>query len=267
MNYFHSTLYGLIQGCTEFLPVSSSGHLALLPHFFHIKDPGVVFDLSMHLGTALAVFIYFYKDVVSLISYSFHWIKNPLNFSQYPYVVNYFIATLSTVFLALILKKYVESWGRNPTLIGFNLIFFGLLMGIIDYFCAQKKNLSLVNKFSLKDSILIGLTQVLSLFPGVSRSGITLTSSRFLNYSRANATKFSFLLSLPLILGGGILKVPEIVSDTTSFSYEVLLWGILVSFVTGFLTIHFFLKMISKVGLMGFAIYRVILGIFILILF
>lgn len=261
MNYFIGTLYGVLQGVTEFLPVSSSGHLALLPHFLHFKDPGLAFDLAMHLGTALAIIFYFYKDILRYSIAAVAVIKKPAFYKNHAFIVNFTLSTCATVIFALLFKNYAEVYGRNSWLIAFNLAFFGVLMMLADKFFPQDESIKMEQKIYVKKSLLIGLFQVIALFPGVSRSGITLTMARYCQLSRMEGTKFSFLLSVPLILGGFVMKLPQMInSNTEAFDLPLLCSSMFVAFAVGLLTIHFFLKFIARVGLFSFGIYRLLLA-------
>lgn len=258
MNEGFAILYGFIQGLTEFLPVSSSGHLAIVPFFLELKDPGVVFDLMMHLGTALAVILYFYKDVLRLAR-EYLYVLLQKDLQNTVFAQNFFIATLSSFILILLIKDLAFEYGRSPTFIASNLFCFGALMFFSDR--SKKSGLDLTESFDWKKSCLVGLSQSLAVFPGVSRSGITLTSSRFLGMGRVEASRFSFLLSLPVILGSIIFKLPEVLSGGATYvSAEIMFIGVFSSFVFGLITIHFFLKLIAKIGLGVFFIYRAILA-------
>lgn len=249
--------YGFIQGVTEFLPVSSSGHLALIPYFFDLKDPGVVFDLLMHLGTAIAVIIYFNSEIKRLINEGL-MILMKRDFKNTAFFQNFCLATFFSFVLILILKEFALDKGRQSIIIGINFIVFGILMYISDRVGRNYEDLT-KNK-SFKKSMLIGLSQSLAIFPGVSRSGITLTTSRFLGLSRLEASRFSFLLSLPVIIGSIIFKIPDIAGGEVSASATMMVVGVFSSFIFGILTIHLFLKIIARVGLGYFALYRVLLG-------
>jgi undecaprenyl-diphosphatase len=267
MTALWAIFYGVLQGLTEFLPISSSGHLALIPFFFELKDPGVIFDLMMHLGTAFAIVCYFHKELKELFKEAIHLLKTRKVTNGNIFFVNFTFATLVTVIFILLVKDFALNYGRNPLFIAFNLIFFGILLYLID-----KKSQSgedLTQNLSLKKSALIGFSQMLAIFPGVSRSGITITSARMMNLSREKASRFSFLLSLPIIFASvlyklkGILKGEDVLG---SFSYFHLSLGVAISFIVGILTIHFFLKLLNKVGFGVYAIYRALLGTIILIL-
>ncbi|WP_127717615.1 undecaprenyl-diphosphatase UppP [Halobacteriovorax sp. HLS] len=266
MNFFDATIYGIIQGLTEFLPVSSSGHLALLPHLLTIEDPGVAFDLAMHLGTALAIILYFYRDIIILLRDSFQLLNFKRQLTDGHRSAFYMIlATIATGVVAITLKDFAQDYGRNSTFIAINLFLFGALMWASDSLCKQSQEVVLKQKGQAKKAILIGLLQSVALFPGVSRSGITLTTARFMGISREEASKFSFLLSLPLIIGGAILKLPKAFSEQASFDVGTCLFGVFVSFIVGLLTIHFFLKFIKRIGLVPFALYRFAIAIIILL--
>lgn len=263
MDVISSLIYGTFQGITEFAPVSSSGHLAILPHFLHIEDPGVYFDLSLHLGTALAVIVYFFKDIkflfMRLIETKFHPKKNG-------FTVNLIIATIATVVVALPFKSLALEYGRNLYLVAFNFIVFGLLMYLFDRYSKESDEKITEEKISVIKPFMIGVAQAFAIFPGVSRSGITMTIGRAFSLSRAEASKFSFLLSLPVIIGGFILTLPE--ASTQSFDHAKIISSLIggtVAFVAGLATIHFFLRVISRIGLKYFAIYRIILAAIILI--
>lgn len=263
MNYYSALIYGLIQGLTEFLPVSSSGHLALLPDLLEIKDPGLVFDLAMHMGTALSIAVYFRLEIKKYLSQLLVIVETKVIDQDSYYVVNMLVATMATFLFALLLKPIAEAYGRNSFYIAINLASFGVLMFIADHF-APKREQVMAKKIEWKKSIFYGLAQSLAIFPGVSRSGITLTYSRFIGMNREDATTFSFLLALPLIIAGFILKSPELANTGEAFNFITCLFGIGISFVTGLVTIHYFLKMVKKFGLVFFAFYRVVLAIFIL---
>lgn len=249
MNTLIGLLYGAVQAVSEFLPISSSGHLALIPHFLEIDDPGVAFDLAMHVGTALAVIVYFFKDIIFLI-------KNK-------YIVNYILATVVSVLFILIFKDIAESYGRSPIVIGVNLIVFGWILYFADKIKIKSK-MDFKYSYLLKDSCIIGLSQVLAIFPGVSRSGITITAARALGFTREQGSGFSFLLSLPIIFGGIILKSRELFVTGSAQELSPVMIGFVTSFVLGMIVIHFFFKLLSKLNFLYFALYRTIIGLMVI---
>lgn len=259
MNEIWALIYGVIQGITEFLPVSSSAHLALIPKFFPLEDPGVIFDLVMHVGTAFAVLVYFKKDIASLMREGMEIltkkdIKNTGFFFQ-----NFIFATFISFISILLIKDLTFAYGRSSLFISINLISFGILMFLSDL--TKSEDIDLVRKKDIKRAFIIGLAQSFAVFPGVSRSGITLTAGRFSKLSRLEASRFSFLLSLPIILASVVYKLPEIIKgDAIHVDFGIITVGVMTSFVVGLLSIHFFLKIIVKMGLWAFMIYRVILG-------
>ncbi len=263
MEGISSFVYGVIQGVTEFLPVSSSGHLALLPHFLGIKDPGVIFDLSMHVGTALAVAAYFYRELVSLIKQLKILLivaaKERKVAHESAWAFNMVFATVVTVVFIFLFKPLALSFGRQPLSMVVTLSSFGIFMFIADSFKSDTDEL-FMNRIQWKKSFLIGFFQSLAIFPGVSRSGSTLTISRQLGLGREESTRFSFLLSLPIIFAGFFYKLPVIFEGGVNFDIYSLVVGITVSFIVGLLTIHYFLKFIKKIGLAYFSVYRIILA-------
>lgn len=259
MNWQFSIIYGVIQGLTEFLPVSSSGHLALLPYLLHFSDPGAVFDLLIHVGTALAVIIYFRRDLWQLAIAGLQ-----RKGRQFNYLINLGAATMVSILAALLLKDFAAQMGRNLPFIIFNWAFFGILLFLSDYFAPQsgKADDLLQGPSGWKVALLLGLVQVLALFPGVSRSGIVFTLARSLGLSRMVAAHFSFLLSLPLILGGAVMEVGDGdlgVGNAPDIWYLALL-GMLVAFGVGIFSIHFFLRIVGQFGTGVFALYRVLLA-------
>jgi undecaprenyl-diphosphatase len=265
MDLIWAVVYGIIQGLTEFLPISSSGHLALLPKFFEVKDPGVIFDLVMHVGTAFAVIIYFRKDIFALCLEGWYLVRKDPRGHHSPFALNFIVATIASVIMILLLKDFALANARTSTWIAANLIIFGILMWIADL--KKDTGVDLVKERNIKRAIIIGVAQSMAIFPGVSRSGVTITAARFLKMERQDASRFSFLMSLPIILASVAYKLPAIFKgEAISESVAVIVTGVLVSFVVGLLTIHFFLKLIAKTGLVYYTVYRVILGIAILLL-
>jgi undecaprenyl-diphosphatase len=252
-----AVIYGLIQGLTEFLPISSSGHLALLPKLFGKEDPGIIFDLAMHVGTGLAVLLYFFKDLKKM---ALSLLKPNSDKKTFFFSLNMIISTLSSILLIFVIKDLAAEYGRQMSWIVFNLAFFGILMVVVDAKCINvERSLMSLNKQWTR-AILIGISQAIAVFPGVSRSGITLTMARAAGLSRLESTRFSFLLSLPIIFGGFIYKLKDVQSQT-AFQLDMLLLGIVISFVIGLLTIHYFLKYVSQFGLKYFGVYRVLTAI------
>lgn len=258
MTLLEALVYGVIQGVSEFLPISSSGHLALLPHVMKIQDPGVVFDLMMHFGTALAVITYFRIDIIRYAkTFNPALVSISKGTPEQWFVRNFTVATFFSV-LGIVLLLPVSKMARSPNFIIFNLCFFGLVLWISDMI-NRKKQVHLDEPFhkgmEWKLAIIIGLSQAIAIFPGVSRSGITLSAALLLGIKRKEAGSFSFLMSLPIILAGIFKEIPELMHSSVDH-ISVLLVGIVASFVVGLLTIHFFMKLLSKIQLGWFTLYR-----------
>lgn len=258
MDFTTATLYGLVQGLCEFFPISSSAHLALLPYALEIPDPGAVFDLVMHLGTVCAVLLYFHKNLLSMFKKGLPQLFKINDLDADGYFLRYFIITTGvTGVLALVFEKYSKLYARDLLFIGLNSIIFGALL-YYSHFRRISKNNLLGSPGGILSSVILGIAQAIAVFPGVSRSGITLTTSRFIGLGPKQATEFSFLLSLPPVLIGAMIKLIQS-SSQIQFSIE-LLWALALSFGLGILTIHFFLGLVVKKGPGIFCIYRIILG-------
>lgn len=261
MSILVAIIYGVIQGLTEFLPVSSSGHLAVLPFFLEFKDPGVFFDLMMHVGTALAILIYFRTEVSSYLSGAFGLVKRaPSKWNTNNRLSwHFFLATLATAVVVFPVKDFAEEHARSPEWIAVNLALFGFLLWAADRYFESKPLGVLAHSSGWKKAIAIGLAQGIAVFPGVSRSGSTITVARALQVDRKEAASFSFLLSLPIILGGALLKSLKV---DWSHTIEIvpLLVGAGTSFFVGILTIHFFLKFLHRISFLSFFLYRLVLA-------
>lgn len=263
MTWFQAIIYGLIQGLSEFLPVSSSGHLALLPYVMSIPDPGVVFDLMMHLGTALAVIIYFRHQIVTYAqTLSPKLVDFRVGGRARWFTRNFIFSTFVSIFF-IILLLIPSKLARNPWAIVANLSVFGLLLWVSDLRNRRRSShleAPMEQGMQWKLAGLIGMAQALAIFPGVSRSGVTLTMALFLGMRRKEAGEFSFLLSLPIILAGIFKEIPDLMKEGNTDSLGVLLVGVATSFLVGWLTIHFFMKLIGKLELGYFAAYRWIIA-------
>lgn len=257
MNIIQAIVYGIVQGIGEFLPISSTAHLVLVPWLFSWKDPGVAFDVALHLGTAVAVILFFWKDWVTLINAGIKAPKSK-NGRLFWLIV---LATIPGAIFGVLLDKYMENF-RNPALIGVMLI----IMGIVLYY-ADKKS---VNKVKLEDmglkrSVIVGISQIFAIIPGVSRSGVTMSTGRLLGVERESIAKFTFLLSAPIIVGDGLYhatKIGNVPIDKVSFVVAVLTAAIV-----GFLSIKFLLNYLKTKGFGIFAIYRFVLGIAIIVIY
>lgn len=257
MTIIQSVILGIIQGLTEFLPVSSSAHLNLIPWFLGWENIPESFDIALHFGTLLALCIYFFKDWINLITAGCKKVFKKEDSAEGRIFWYLVIATIPTGILSLVLDKLSEKYLTGMLPIAIALIVMGIILYIVDKKSEQNVKFEDIN---FKQGFLIGLSQALAAaFPGVSRSGITITVGRAFKLDRASAAKYSFLLSAPVILAAVAVKVTDFV-----FNLPFII-GVLVSFVVGLLVIRILMKYLEKGSYKVFAIYRVILGIVILI--
>ena len=244
-------ILSLIQGITEFLPVSSSSHLIIISEYLKLNEQNLTLDVSLHIGSFIAVMTYFYKDIINFLKNKELFLK--ILISSIPVMIFGIILVETNLINAL----------RNIKTIGWMTLVFGIILFISDKF---KLNKDLKKDFSFKTAITIGFFQVLSLIPGVSRSGITITAARLLNFKRFDSAKISFLLSIPTLGAVSIFGVRNIIfSGDLNFSM-LNLFSIFFSFIFSLITIKYFLDYIKTFSLNLFVIYRVILGIILLIL-
>ena len=244
-------LLSLIQGITEFIPVSSSSHLIIFSEFINFNNQSLNIDISLHIGSFLAVMFYFKRDIINFI-------KNKNLF------LKIIVASLPVMIIGFLLVQtnFIEKL-RSLEVIGWTTLIFGILLYISD---KQKLSKNIQFNFNYKSAIIIGLLQILSLIPGVSRSGISITGARFLQFKRLEAAKISFLLSIPTLGAVTIFGLRNLyLSDNLELSVLNFI-SIVCSFIFSFVTIHFFLKYIQKFSLNLFVIYRLVLGIFLLFL-
>lgn len=258
MSYFEAFILALIQGLTEFLPISSSAHLILPSAILGWADQGLAFDVAVHVGTLAAVMIYFRKEVVTLLSAFLGSIFKGDRSKEAKLAWMIIIATIPACIFGLVMKDFIELYLRSAWVIAVTTIVFGLLLWYVD------KNSKLADdeyQADWKKALFIGLAQAAAIIPGTSRSGATITAALYLGFTREAAARFSFLMSIPIILlAGGYLGL-ELVTSGEPIHFGFLMTGILTSFVSAYLCIHFFLKMISRMGMTPFVIYRLILGV------
>ncbi len=274
MTYIQAMVLGLIQGLTEFLPVSSSGHLIFVPTILGWADQGVAFDLMMHGGTLAAVVIYFRKKLWQLICAVFSRGSEQASHRR----LGWFIA-LSAI-PAAIVGLLLETNERNPVLVGANLIFWGLVLGLADYFSRKNFKLKRSNVIdttkssfdnfnndstSKRSIIAMSFAQILALIPGTSRSGITMTAGLFSGLGRKDAAEISFLMSVPITTLAGLAAFYELLqTNFNGVAFGVLLTGFFVAFLSGLLAINGLLKIVERWSFTPFVVYRVLVGVFIL---
>ena len=257
----HIFFIAIIQGITEFLPISSSAHLIILPYLMKVSDQGVIIDISAHLGSLLALIIFFKKDSIILFKglIQFFFLKNQRK--EFLFFFKIVIATIPVIFFGLIFKIYrLDIIVRSIEIIGWMMIVFGVLLFYADKFGKGKKTLQ---DLGLKDAVIMGLFQVFALIPGVSRSGVTITGFRIFGYSRYDSIKISLLMSIPTIILSGFFISPEILEEN-KISIFVILITFILSFVTAIIALNLMVKYIYTFGFTPYVVYRIILGLILL---
>lgn len=254
MEWFEAIIFGLVQGATEYLPVSSSAHLLFLPHVLGSKDPGLAFDVMLHFGTLLATGVYFFRDWVEIL-------KNPLPGRSGTRTLSWVhlgIGTLPAVVVGAGLNGWISSHLRALWILWITLPLFGVLLWQVDRRSHASRTMG---EAGLKDMWVIGCMQALALIPGVSRSGSTITASRYLGFSRADSARISFLLSLPITLGAIVHEARHWDELTASVQGVFpLLVGMATAFASGALAIHLLIKWVSRTSYAVFAGYRVVVA-------
>ncbi len=264
MDHLQLLALAVLQGVTEFLPISSSGHLALFPHLFGMPDQGLGFDVAVHVGTLVAVVSYFRRDIGQLSRAwlsSLHGARTPSPESRLAWCV--LVATLPVAVAGLLLSDVVEGALRDPRVIAAATLGFGLVMWWADARGAKTRS---IEEVGWRDVAVIGGAQVLALIPGTSRSGITITAGMGMGLTRTSAARFSFLLSIPVIALAGGWQALELVSRDLA-QWHILLAGAVLAGTCAFACIHWFLKMLERYSLLPFVLYRLALGLWLLYLY
>ncbi len=261
MSLLHIAILALVQGISEFLPISSSGHLVLVPWLLGWKDQGLIIDVAVHVGTLGAVMVYLRKDIARMLTGLWRGAKGR-GFNGDTRLVMYLgIGTIPVVIAGFFLNSAYAEGIRSITIIGWTTLGFGILLWISDRFGLTLKRIEHLRLF---DIIIIGLSQVLALIPGTSRSGITMTAGRLLGMERSDAARFSMLLSIPTIIGAGTLKGYELFqAGDASLSASVLV-AMFLSFITAFVAIFLMMAWLRRATFTPFVIYRILLGGFLL---
>ena len=259
----HIILLALVQGLTEFLPISSSAHLILMPKLFGFVDQGLAFDISVHLGSLGAVMLYFREDIAAMISALLHpSAEDRKSVEERRLAIQIIIATIPIVIAGFIIKKILDLEMRSALIIAVATIAFGLLLWWAD---ATSRRVKTQHDMDWKGALLIGASQILAIIPGTSRSGITMTAGLMLGFNRETAARFSFLLSIPTILMSGAVIILEILKGGVALDWSSMAIGALLSFIAAYACIKLFLKYIERMGMTVFVIYRLLLGAAILV--
>ena len=256
----------LVQSATEFLPVRSSGHLILVPRFFDWPDQGMAMDIALHVGTLLSVMLFFRRDIRTAFGGVSDVLKRNVQTERASFVLKLAVACLPVFLIGALCHGYISEHFRSPKIIATTAIVFGVLLYLAD---KKGKNGDTVETLSFRKAFLIGLAQVLALIPGVSRSGITMTAARLLNVGREESARFSMLLSVPTIGAAGGLGVLEMLTHSGggSLPASMVVSGMFVAFAGGLAAIGFLMKWLKTSSFAVFAVYRVLLGVFLFYLF
>lgn len=258
MSIFEAIVLGLAQGLTEFLPISSSGHLRFVPAFFGWDDPGAYFTATVQLGTMAAVVIYFWNDLWRIARTWLTSLTRPERRGELDARMGWYliIATIPISIFGLAFKDQIEEGARNLYLIGTVLIALGLLLWVADHIAKRIREVDQVNR---NDAIWVGLAQALALIPGTSRSGATITAGLLLGLTRTAAARFSFLMSVPAVVLSGLYGLTEVVgagdSDLTGLTIATI-----VAFISGYASIAFLLRWLTSHSMLIFVVYRVVVG-------
>ena len=258
MDAFQAIVLGIVQGLTEFLPISSTGHLLLVPTFLGWGDPGAAFTAVTQLGTMAAVLLYFRADLWRIAKTWFLSLRNPELRSEFDARMGWYIGlgTIPIAIFGFIFRDQIESGARSLYLVGTTLIVLGLLLLFAEHVAKRDRALDQITR---RDGILIGLAQACALVPGVSRSGATITAGLFLGFDRASAARYSFLLSVPAVVLSGVFELRDI-GEEGGAGFGATLVATLCAFVVGYASIAFLLRWLARHSTGVFVVYRVVLG-------
>jgi undecaprenyl-diphosphatase len=257
MTIFQAFVLGLIQGLTEFLPISSTAHIILIPWLFRWPDPGLTFDVALHIGTLFAVVVYFWKDWLTLIRHGLTQGFASPEGKMFWFIV---LASIPGAAAGFLLEEQIQTVFRSPIIMGIMLMVMGIILYSADRLGKKQRP---AQEITFSQSILIGLSQALAVIPGVSRSGITMTTGLFTGLTREGAARFSFLLATPMIAGAGIFGLRHY----NGAEFNVFLVGVITSAVVGFLVIGLLLRWLRKSSFVPFVWYRFFIGAAIITLF
>ncbi len=257
MDFIQAIVLAIVQGLSEFLPISSSGHLILIPHFLGWSDQGLAFDVAVHLGTLLALLVYFRRQLGTMATAWFDSVLRRTHTRDSRLAWQILVATVPVGLVGLLFDDYIEAHLRNPLFVAGTLTVFGLLMYAADRYGRGNKD-----EYSLgwPQVIAIGCAQALALMPGTSRSGITMTAGRALGLSRSGAARFSFLLAIPGIGAAGAYEGLKLVTSTEPVDWQPMVVGVVFAALSGIACIHLLIRFIERIGLLPFTVYRLILA-------
>jgi undecaprenyl-diphosphatase len=257
MDTLQTVMTALLQGLTEFLPISSSAHLILLPRFVGWQDQGLAFDVAVHVGTLLAVVVYFREELAVMLRDWLRSLGGARRTAEARLAWWVLLGTIPVAVAGLALHDLIETRLRSALVIAVTTLVFGVLLGWSDRRGRQRRDEATLG---WGDVLFIGLAQAVALIPGTSRSGITITAALALGLTRSAAARFSFLLSIPVILMAGGYETLKLVEMAGPVAWDVLLLGTAVAAISAYLCIHYFLRLIERIGMLPFVLYRLVLG-------
>ncbi|HEU4490107.1 MAG TPA: undecaprenyl-diphosphate phosphatase [Jiangellales bacterium] len=265
LDYVRATVLGILQGLTEFLPISSSAHLRIFPELLGWDDPGAAFTAVVQIGTELAVIIFFRHEIrrigsTWLISLVRPGLRGTLDARMGWFIV---IGSLPIVVLGVLFKDEIETSARNLWLVAVMLVVLGIVLGVADRVGRHTRP---IESLTMRHAVLYGLAQAMALVPGVSRSGATISMGLFLGYQREAAARYAFLLAIPAVVGAGLFQLPEIPGGANAYGPGPTVVGTVVSFVVGYATIAWLLRYVSTRSYLPFVVYRITLGTLTLVL-
>jgi len=264
MNFIESVILGIVQGLTEFLPVSSSGHLVIVENILGLKMESLSFEVFVHFGTLLSVIVIYYSDIVSMFKSFFTGLIKPVDSFKMDFYfrlsILVLIGTIPAALAGIFLEDFFKSIFHNTNLVGVMLLVTGLILWSTRYIAIHNREIN------IKNAIFIGIAQMFAIFPGISRSGITISSGLFSKMSRKEAARFSFLLAIPAITGSMLFTIFDLISQhSVDLGLGILITGLVSSFIVGLLAIKFLLKVLESGKFSLFAPYCIIIAILVLI--
>lgn len=258
-DYFEAVVLGIIQGLTEFLPISSSAHLRIFPDLFGWGDPGAAFTAVCQIGTELAVLLYFRKDIWRIAS---AWVRSMFQPEWRGHLdtrMGWFIiiGSVPIVVLGLLFEDAIDTTLRSLWIIASTLVVLGIVLGVADHYGRTDRQLKDLN---VRDAVLMGLAQACALVPGVSRSGATISMGRALGYERAVTARYAFLLAIPAVVGSGVYKLKDVGAEENLYGWGPTIVATVVAFFVGYAAIAWLLHYVSTRSFLPFVTYRVVLG-------
>ncbi len=264
MDWLQVVTLALVQGVSEFIPVSSSAHLILVPVLTEWEDQGLAFDVALHLGSLLAVVLYFRRDLTAMTGSWFRSLQTRQPDADARLAWAVLLGTIPVGLVGLAYKDVIETVLRSPLYLAAGLIVFAIPLAWADLRYRGNRTESQIN---WKDVLVVGCAQALALFPGTSRSGITITAALFMGMNREAASRFSFLLSIPVIVLASGLQIKSLMETPEPIQWVPLAAGVILSAISAYLCIHFFLAFIKRIGMMPFVAYRIVLGVILISIF